>query len=95
LDPLDVRYRLAPDAAARNIAGEAVVITPSDSRVHELDAVGTFLLESCDGTRTVREVARLLSEAFEVTLPVAERDTAAFLADLLSRGVLQVVVGAF
>ncbi len=85
---LDRRYRLADDVAARNLGGEAVVVTPSDSKVHELDPVGTVAFEACDGRRTVREVAVLVTQAFDVTPEVAERDVAQFLALLEARGVL-------
>ena len=91
MDPLDRRYRLAADVAARNLAGEAVVVMPADSKVHELDAVGTVMFEACDGRRTVREVAALVTQAFEVTQAVAEQDAVSFLASLEARGVLACV----
>lgn len=91
MNPLDTRFRPHPEAAARNIAGEAVVVTPADSKVHELDAVGTFIFEACDGTRTGREVAGLVAASFEVSLETAQRDVAAFLSLLAERRVLEAV----
>jgi predicted deacylase len=85
---LDRRYRLADDVAARTLGGEAVVVTPSDSKVHELDPVGTVALEACDGRRTVREVAALVTQSFDVAPEVAERDVAQFLELLAARGIL-------
>jgi hypothetical protein len=86
--PLDRRYRIADDVAARTLGGEAVAVTPADSKVHELDEVGTVAFEACDGSRTVREVASLLTRSFDVSQEVAERDVSVFLETLEARGVL-------
>ena len=84
MSTLELRYQVPADVAARNIAGEVVVVTPADSKVHELDAVGSVMFEACDGRRTVREVAELVTRSFEVEPGVAEHDTAEFLARLAS-----------
>lgn len=91
MSSLDLRYQVPPDVAARNIAGEVVVVTPADSKVHELDAVGSVMFEACDGNRTVRQVAELVVRSFDVEASVAERDAAEYLARLASLGVLSAV----
>lgn len=66
------------DVAARVIGDEAVVITPADSRVHELDPVATFIWSHCDGKRSGWALVDEVVQAFDV-----ERDQAANDVDAL------------
>ncbi len=91
MDPLDSRPRPRDDLAARSIAGEAVVVTPADSKVHELDPVATFVFERCDGERSGHDLVRLLLEAFEVAPDVAERDVALLLRTFAERGLVELL----
>ncbi len=89
METLEARPRALDDLAARAIAGEAVVVTPADSKVHELDEVATFVFERCDGARTGRDLVDLVLETFEVDRPTAERDVAALLQTFVDRGLVE------
>ena len=77
-----------PRVAWRVYDGEAVIVSPDDSSLHTLNAVGTFIWESADGRTRVGEIVRRLCEAFEVGPDRAERDVAAFVENLTGRGLL-------
>lgn len=96
---LGLRPRRHPDLAWRNWDGEVVILAPSghdpaappelqDGAEHDLNPVGSRIFELCDGGRTVAEVAALLVEEFEVDLPTAAADAAAFVAEMLQRRLL-------
>lgn len=78
------------DVAARVIGDEAVVVTPADSLVHELNTEATFVWERCDGSRNGRELAAAMTEAFEVAAEVAERDLEELLRVLSRNGLIDV-----
>ena len=71
---------LNPANPARIIEGEAVVITPDDSQLHTLNAVGTFIWERADGMRTVSQIVDELCQTFEVERAQAEQDVAEFIS---------------
>lgn len=83
--------RRRDDVAARIIGGEAVVVTPADSLVHELDAVATFVWKRCDGSRDGRELAAALTEAFEVSTEEAQRDVEELLRTLSRKNLVDVL----
>lgn len=87
-DLLSKYPRHNPDTAGRILDGEAVVVTPSDSRMHTLNAVGTWIWDHADGARSVAELAEALQEAFEVDPETARADTAAFVTELEGLGIL-------
>lgn len=77
-----------PDTAGRVLDGEAVVVTPADSRMHTMNEVGTWLWTHADGSRSVDQLAEALVEDFEVDLETARRDLVAFVEDLEQKGIL-------
>lgn len=91
MNVLDAFPRQRSDLAARVIEGEAVVVTPADGSVHELDAVATFVWEGCDGRNSGRALARRVTEAYEVETEVAERDVAGLLQELQAKGLVELL----
>lgn len=85
--------RRREELASRVIAGEAVVVSPADSKVHELNAVATFVWERCDGRRSGRELAREVTRAFDVAAGQAEADVARLLETLAARGLVELREG--
>lgn len=77
-----------PRTAARVFSGEAVVITPAENRVRMLNPVGSRVWELADGTRTLDEIAAALTAEFEVDLAEARTSVAAFVEELLGKGLL-------
>ena len=87
-DLLKLYPRHHPESAGRVLDGEAVVVTPADSRMHTLNEVGTFLWDRADGARSVAELAEAVEARFEVDAQTARSDTAQFVADLEALGIL-------
>ena len=80
----------ASGIVARTIAGETILV-PVRRRAQEmglftLNGVGTFVWKALDGTRSLREIAGAVADAFEVDLARALADVAAFAADLERTG---------
>jgi hypothetical protein len=88
VETLDSYPRQRPDVAARVIDGEAVVVTPADSLVHELDPVATFVWERCTGEQQGRALVAALVAAFEVTPAEAGADLAKLLETFAARGLV-------
>jgi len=87
-DLLSKYPRHNPDAAGRILDGEATVVTPEDSMMHTLNAVGTWIWDHADGAKSVAELADALQEAFEVDAETARADTEAFVRELEGLGIL-------
>jgi hypothetical protein len=80
----------APGVVARTIAGETILV-PVRRRAQEmglftLNSVGSFVWKALDGTRSLREIAGAVVDAFEVEPARALADVAAFAADLERSG---------
>jgi len=79
-----------PRAAWRVYDGEAVIISPDDSTLHTLNAVGTLIWEAADGKTTLGAIVGRICDEFEVEPEPAERDAMAFIEGLRQRGLLVV-----
>jgi hypothetical protein len=80
--------RQNPDTPARTIEGEAVVITPHDSRLHSLNETGTFIWERADGSRSLVSIIEEMTAAFEVAEPQLKEDATSFVTDAVEKGLL-------
>ena len=80
-----------PKAAWRVYDGEAVIVSPEDSTLHTLNAVGTVIWEASDGRTTMDTIVGRVCDAFEVDHATATRDAAAFVDALCRRGLLSVL----
>jgi hypothetical protein len=80
-----------PRAAWRVYDGEAVIVSPEDSTLHTLNAVGTVIWESADGRTAMEAIVARVCDAFEVDRATAARDAAAFVESLCRRGLLTVL----
>jgi hypothetical protein len=83
-----VCWQKNPALAWREIDEVTVVISPSDSVMHELNDTGSFLWKNIDGHRSAAELAGLLAESYEVAPDVALTDTQALLEEMSSRKLL-------
>lgn len=79
---------LNPQLAWREIEGRVVVISPEDSMVHELNETASFIWKHADGTRSVGEIANLLSLEFRVEPAQAKLDTEELLRMLAQKGLV-------
>jgi len=76
-----------PDTAWQTLDGEAVVVTPADSKLHTLNETATFLWELAErGEYTVAELVERLRAEFEVGPIVARRDACRLAEELVAKG---------
>jgi hypothetical protein len=89
-----MRYRQVEAAPASVIAGEAAVVTPSDSRLHLLNEVATAIWARCTGEGATRDeiVAHLLAE-YDVDEETAMSEATAFLEEAVGSGLLEASAG--
>ena len=80
-----------PKAAWRVYDGEAVIVSPEDSTLHTLNAVGTIIWEAADGHTSLAAIVDRVCDAFEVDSATATRDAAAFVDSLGRRGLLTIL----
>ncbi|MGD2174015.1 MAG: PqqD family protein [Candidatus Brocadiaceae bacterium] len=57
-----------------------------------LDALGTFVIELCDGDHTVRQIVDKLSENYKLNKREAELSTSEFLRTLARRSIVALVI---
>ena len=68
--------------------GEAVLLDGENERVHQLDAIGTRMLRTCDGKRSIDEIVAHLLAEYEVEETRLRNDVVELLMRLKSLGVL-------
>lgn len=87
-----------PDVVARRVAGEHLLV-PVRSGVARMDfiftanEVGSFVFGLLDGRRDTADLARLVSEEFDVDETSARRDVGVFLDLLVEAGLAAPVSG--
>ena len=74
------------ETASRILAGEAIVLTPMDSKVHSLNETGSRIWELLDDEPTVGEVVAQIYSEFKVSEEQAEADVISFLDQLVGGG---------
>jgi hypothetical protein len=80
-----------PLAAWRVYEGEAVIVSPEDSMLHTLNAVGTFIWEAADGRTALEAIVDRVVDAFEIDHATAARDAETFVDELSRKGLLTVL----
>ena len=61
---------------------EVLVYDPVVDRTHRLNVSATLIWELCDGTRSLEDIARVLTEQFEVEFDTALQDARTVLEQL-------------
>lgn len=79
-----------PTVVGRIVDQEAVLVLPEQGQVKVLNPVGARIWTMIDGIRTIREIAALISQEYEVALLQAEDDAIQFICDLEQRQVLTI-----
>jgi hypothetical protein len=77
-----------PKLAWREIDGEAVIISPEDSHVHELNETASLVWSNADGKHSVDEIAGVIAARYEVALPEAKADVNELIEVLSAKGLL-------
>lgn len=71
----EVRYSIVPEGA--------LVVHHRRGELKTLNPVGGFILDLLDGSRSVEEIVDRVTAEYQVERAVAERDTMAFLEELV------------
>ena len=77
-----------PKLAWREIDGEAVIISPEDSHVHELNETASIIWANADGKHSVDEIAGVIAARYEVELTEAKADVDELVEVLSAQGLL-------
>jgi len=74
--------------ASRLIAGEAIVLTPMDSKIHSLNETGSRIWELLANEPTVGELVAQIHSEFKVSEEQARADVIAFIEELATKGMV-------
>src|SRR6201987_2232158 len=75
-----------PKLAWREIDGEAVIISPEDSHVHELNETASLIWTNADGKHSVDEIAGVIAARYDVELLEAKADVDELIGVLSAKG---------
>ena len=86
---LNDRPRRHTDSSFREIEDEGgLVVLPGKAQVKVLNPVGIRVFSLLDGTRTVEEIASVVTAEFDVAGETARKDVLDFLTELADHGML-------
>lgn len=85
---LDQVVRRNDKTASRVLAGEAIVLTPQDSKIHSFNETGSRVWELLAEELTVSEIVNQIRGEFEVSEEQAQSDVIAFLEGLEAKGIV-------
>jgi hypothetical protein len=85
------RLRRIEGIAWRIIEGEAVLVNVRRDDVMHLNPVASFLWSSLDGQASLEDIARSMTEEYDVDLEEALADTIAFAGSLVEQGAAEIV----
>lgn len=89
MPPLSLDSHVSKDNSQvidRIVDGEALLIDLQTGNYFSLNAVGTRIWESLDGTRTVQDIIHIVSDEYNVDVQRAEADVLTLVNDLISEG---------
>lgn len=73
------------EIAYRIIEGEAIILTPEDGMLHNLNPVATRIFESANGRRRIADIIEAICGEFNVAEGTAKKDTLNFIEDLVHK----------
>jgi coenzyme PQQ biosynthesis protein PqqD len=85
---LDTVPRQAARIVAQQAAGQWVLLDVSTGQYYGLDQVGGRIWQLCDGTRSVRQIAEVLSDEFDAAGQSVENDVAGLVSELVGESLL-------
>ena len=74
--------------ASRMIAGEVIVLTPMDSKIHNLNETGSRIWELLADEPTVGELVAQIHREFKVSEEQARADVITFIEELAAKGMV-------
>lgn len=89
MDDLDLYPVAKSEVVSKIVDQEAVLVLPAQGTLKVLNDIGAQIWVWIDGSRSVRQIAGLLCEAYEVEQAQAETDTLEFLRSLADKGAVR------
>lgn len=83
------RYAVHPEVVATQLDDEAVLLNLHTQRYYTLNATGLAIWQLLAAPKGIDEVAKALTEAYEVEGPAARAAAERFLRELLHDGLVQ------
>jgi Coenzyme PQQ synthesis protein D (PqqD) len=77
------------DVNARSVDLELVVLDRQNGSIHQLNQTASFVWEQCDGESTLEEIAKRMTEAFEIDFSPAISDVRKVIQQLNDIGLLE------
>ena len=84
----DGAWRLTIPLATPGWAGWILRVPAGATKTFELDALGKFVWDACDGRSSVRQVIARLAKRYNLNEREAEVATVAFLQTLVKKGII-------
>lgn len=78
----------ADKVAARNVGGEMVILSATDSSLFVLNEIGTLVWEAADGRTSIEAIAETVCGQYEVAPETVLRDIEEFVQALTAAGVI-------
>jgi len=88
LDTIEWQPSLSRSITVQNVDDELILLDKENQRVHQLDSVGTRILQCCDGRRSIRDIVQRLSREFDVGEAELTNDVEVLLNKLIALKVL-------
>ncbi len=86
-----VKYSRNQGVLVQQVNEQTILLNPNDGQYFALDGVGGHIWDLCDGSRTIHEMATLISRDYDAPVAVVEADVQELLADLVHE---KLVIGA-
>lgn len=85
---LDMYVAQNRELAYRVIEDEAVILTPEDGMLHNLNPVATRIFELANGKRKVKDIVSHILDEFKVDEHTVKKDATNFIEDLAHKKLL-------
>ncbi|MFA4842700.1 MAG: PqqD family protein [Candidatus Omnitrophota bacterium] len=85
---MEMFVRQNQELAFRIIEDEAIILTPQDGMLHNLNPVATRIFELANGRRRIKDIVTSIVEEFAVKDDIARRDAIRFIEDLAHKKLL-------
>lgn len=85
---LDQYPHASPGIVGQVLNDEAVLLRPQSGKVSVLNEVAARIWQLADGTRSIGEIAGVITKEFQVDLDQAQADTLEFIGVMIQKGVL-------
>ena len=82
------RPQLNPDLKIQVVDGEAIVLDRNNQRVHQLNETATFIIQRCDGTKSIDQLVAALLDHYDVPADVARGNATETLSKMRVLGIL-------